>query len=256
MSTERTIELIHGEIDGTNSPGESAELRKIIERDDTAREFQQDMKRLAAVLNRVEDAEIPQGLSDSIRSAIASRTSPATPLPFRKNKIRIFMGASGLRLAAALAAGLVVGLIAGPRIFNDDAGWNPADLGGSMMPGSAIDHVAETVQLDADRVSGTIHATQSDARLLVFLDISAQAPVEVAVGYDPGKIGFTGFTRREGKFDAVEAGDGQFIVRGEGDLRCTLMLERLAPGQTTLRLEYRRDGALLGKTLLSLNGVK
>ncbi len=254
MSTERTIELIHGEIDRTNSPSESSELQKIIERDGTAREFQDDMKRLDEVLNGVEDAEVPQGLRESIRSAIASRTRVAAPLPFRKNKI--FTGASGLRLAAALAAGLVLGLIVGPRMFNKVSGWNPADYGGSMMHGSATDRIAEPVEFDADRLSGTIRTTQSDVRLLVSFVISAQAPAEVVLEYDPGKIGFTGFARQEGTFDAVEAHDGQFIVSGEGDLRWTLVLERMDPAETMLRLEYRRDGALLGKTLLNLDEVK
>lgn len=252
MSTERYIQLIHGEIDATNSPAESSELQGIIKRNGTAREFQEDMKRLAEVLNRVEDAEVPQGLRESIRSKIASRTvSP--PLAFRKNKTRILTGAAGFRLSAALAAGLVLGLIVGPRIFNDAGRWNPSDFGGSMMRGSRL---TEPVELDADRFSAKIRGAQNGVVLVVSFDISAQAPVEVALEYDPGKIELTGFARRGGQFDVVEARDGQFIIHGDRDFRGNLMLERMDPAATALRLKARRDGTLLGEELLSLDRMR
>ena len=69
--------------------------------------------------NRRED---PDGLRESIRSRIATRTNAAAAIPLRKNKM-------GLPLTAALAAGLVLGLFVGPRLFNDAGGWNPEDLG-------------------------------------------------------------------------------------------------------------------------------
>jgi hypothetical protein len=252
VSTERYIELIHGKIDGTNSPVESSELQKIIERDGTAREFQEDMMQLNEVLKRVEDAEVPTGLRDSIRSRIASRTvSP--PLPYRPNKARTLTLASAFRLSAALAAGLVLGLIVGPRVFDGAGGWNPDDLGGAMMRGSVL---TEPVDLNADRFSATIRGTQNGVQLLVSFDISAQAPVEVALEYDPRKIELTGFARRGGHFDVVEARDGQFVIHGDKDFRGNLLLERKDPAATVLRLKARRDGALLGEELLNLDASK
>ena len=246
MSTERHIELIHGEIDGTNSPAESSELQQIIERDGSAREFQEEMKQLTEVLGRVEVAEVPEDLRESIRSRIATRTNVVAPVPLRKNKM-------GLPLTAALAAGLVLGLFVGPRLFNDAGGWNPEDLGGSMTPGSRL---TEPVELDADGLSATIRATQNGVRLLVAFDISAQAPIELTLEYDSGKIELTGFARRGGHFEVVEARGGQFIIHGDRDFRGNLLLERMDATATSLRLKGRRDGVLLGEETLSLDELK
>ena len=253
MSDERHIELTHGEIDGTNSLAESAELRGLVERDPTAREFLQDMKQLSEVLDRVEDAEVPQGLRGSIRSAIAASKDVSPPIPLRKRKPRIPAGTPGLRLATALAAGVVLGLIVGPRIFNDAGGWNPSDFGGAMMRGSRI---TEPVDLDADRFSAAFRGVQNGDRLLVTFDIEAQAPAEVTVEYDIGKFELTGFARRGGHFDVLEARDGRFIIHGEQDFRGNLLLERLDPAETTLRLSIRRDGAQLDEELLKLDRMK
>jgi len=250
MTTERYIELIHGEIDGVNTSAESAELQKIVQDDDAAREFQEDMKRLAGTLNRVEDVEAPDGLRESICAQIVPQ-SPAAPLPFSQ---RVFPVASGFRVAAALAAGLVLGLLIGPWVSNNEAAWNPTDFAGSMTPG-ATGSGAPQLEFEHEIVSGTVQLVEQDGRILVMFDISARSPVDLVLDYETGKAGLTGFARREGTFDSV-ARDGRFVVSGSGDLAGTVALERTDPSETTVRLEYRRDGELLGTEVLRVGALE
>ena len=244
MTTERYIELIHGEIDGVNTPAESAELQKIVRDDGAAREFQEHMQQLAGTLDLVDDVEAPEGLRESIRAGIVPRAA-ASPHPIRQ---RFFSPAAGFRLAAALAAGLILGLLAGPWVFDHEVAWNPSDFAGSMTPpvnGSAVPQL----RFDRDLVSGTVQLVEEEDRILVTFDVSARAPMDLIFDYDFEKSIFKGFFRREGAFDA-DTREGRFVVSGSGEFAGTLALERTDPSETTVTLEYRRDGELLGTEVL------
>lgn len=245
MNDDRITELVHGEIDGVNSPEESAELRRKIMRDPAARELHDDMKQLTDALDRMGEEESPADLRDSILEALPNRSrteSTSThevPSPTRWH------------LPAALAAGLVLGLIIGPLVINDSAEVDPSDVVGTI--GSRL---TEPVELDADRFSGTFRGVQNDTRILVTFDVEAQGPVEVTLEYDPTAVDLTGFARRGGRFAVVEARDGRFIVEAENDFRGNLNLERITPATTALQLTIARDGEVIGSDSLRLEGKK
>lgn len=238
MSSERIIELIHGEIDGVNTPEQSAELERAVRDEGSMAELRDDMKRLAGVLDRVDEVEPPEGLSQAIRERIVPRDVSPAPLPFRK---RVFPAAPGLRVAAALAAGLIVGLLAGPWVFRGGAGLETGDLVGTMAPSA---HAGQA-RLEHEWVRATVRATREDGRVLVKLDVDARAEVGVELEYDPAAAGFSSFTRENGDFD-VEARAGRFLIRGTGDLGGTLALDTSDEGREALRVVFRKGEEVLG----------
>jgi anti-sigma factor RsiW len=227
MSTERYIELIHGEIDGVNTPAESAELRKIVENEGAAKDFQEYMKRLAVALDRVEEAEAPEDLREAIRSRIEPRSTAPAALPLRKG---VFSAAPGFRIAAALAAGLVLGLFVGPRVFNDDS-LNPADVAGSMLPAAAAP-VAAPVEIEHEIVQGTVEAVREKDRIVVSYDLSSSQPVELALD------------------------DGRYRVSGSGRISGTITLDGADSGVAKVRLEVSSGEISLGAGILRLEAVR
>jgi anti-sigma factor RsiW len=248
VNNERYIELIHGEIDGTNSPNETRVLQRLLGHDDEAREFHGDMKQLTEILDRVEDADLPKGLRDQIRSEISARPAVQPAVAPRR-----WTPGSALRISVALAAGLILGLLIGPRLLDPGQTWDPADFSGAMTSGS---RVTDPVEIDLDGFSATIHGVQNGDRILVSYDISSETPVEVELTYDPGKIDLTGFVRRGGRFDVIQARDGRFIIEGDHEFRGNLLFERIDPATTSLRLQARRNGSVIGEDLLSLDGSR
>lgn len=78
MLTQDQIELIHREIDGENSPVDSAAFRSLVEREPQARALASDLRHLAGLLDKVPDRAPPPGLRAAIVNAIgpAARASP------------------------------------------------------------------------------------------------------------------------------------------------------------------------------------
>ncbi|NIQ84572.1 MAG: hypothetical protein GTN83_07085, partial [Acidobacteria bacterium] len=118
------------------------------------RELHDDMKQLADALDRMGEEEVPADLRDSILEALPKRTHATTTttaaIPIRST--------TSWHLPAALAAGLVLGLIVGPIVFNGSTAVDPSDAVGSI--GSRL---TEPVELDAERFSGTFRGVQNEA---------------------------------------------------------------------------------------------
>ncbi len=77
MIDERTVELIHREIDGLNTPEETSMLRSRLPEDPEAQELYEDLVKLGAILKTVAPAEPPGYLKTSILNTIPFRPQPA-----------------------------------------------------------------------------------------------------------------------------------------------------------------------------------
>ena len=117
MTEKRYTELIHGEIDGTNSPSETTELGDFLAEDTQARQFHGEMIQLQQVLGQVEEVAPPGGLRGSILAAIdAGDSASPVPIPFRKSPT--VKGVATLRYVAVMAAGLVLGMVLGSNTWS------------------------------------------------------------------------------------------------------------------------------------------
>ena len=74
---ERSLELIHGEIDGRISAREQEELRALLDADPKLREIRSELQKLAQSLGQVQPLDPPAGLRARILNAI--RPPPVAP---------------------------------------------------------------------------------------------------------------------------------------------------------------------------------
>jgi hypothetical protein len=79
MLTDDQIELIHREIDGENSPVETAAFHALVERDLQARALHRELAALANVFHHVEEREPPQRLRQEILGAMGQRPEAHAP---------------------------------------------------------------------------------------------------------------------------------------------------------------------------------
>lgn len=112
---ERLIELVNGELDGTNTPEESAELERTLDTDSSVRTYFEETKSLFGALRDVPDAEPPPGLKHRIMESISREAASAEPpaprlLSTLKQLFEPVLGRPAWAMSYAFAAGLLVGI--------------------------------------------------------------------------------------------------------------------------------------------------
>ena len=137
MTNERVIELVNGELDGTNTAAESVELAGILQGDDVARAFFDETKVLFGALGQVPDVEPPADLKDRImesvhRQAAAMPTAEHGFASSLKNIFKPIVARPTWAISYAFVAGLLVG-VAGWMLVANPAGPENGVVQGTMV---------------------------------------------------------------------------------------------------------------------------
>lgn len=219
---QKTIDLIHGDIDGLNSPEEQRELRRRLEASAEAREEHARMQALCELLDSVPDCEPPHGLRDSI---LAATPRPAAAREAGLNPGRSRRGWLGAAAAlAATIAGVAVLLVSVPAPEQMDV----SGLAGTIGRPSANLGVA-SLGLDAPGVSGAITAQRHERGFTLEIDLAADRPVRLVADSAGVPLELAGFVPLAGDPARVSESAGSIRVLHSGDQHYTLVL---GPGST------------------------
>ncbi len=218
-------ELILKEIDGPASAQESARLREILANDKNVRDELASQKEVAALLSRVQPLEAPPDLRRLVMASL-----PAVP-PARGTASPPQHGPGGrvLPYLYAAAAGLVVGLVLGPRLTPRLAGLAPADptsVVGALAP---ADRATRMLLDETDPGSiggGVARLYRVDGGLLV--EVSGLAEGTPAVlQFDPDALSVSGFSPEPGGADLLAMTPGEIRWRQTGPLPVAIEMRRL-----------------------------
>lgn len=210
---ERTLELIHGDIDGEIGPDERRELEGLLAASPEAQREREKLHGLKSVLGSLEHAEPPAGLRDSIIAAAHRPSSPVRIAPARRG---------GWGVVAALAA-----TVAGVALFLGHSTalpeFDPSTLGGTLARPSAGSAVP-SFRLDGQVVSGAIMLHNSNNGLALEVDLVAERPVEVVAGAAGVRLELAGFVRMAGMPARMATVDGQLRLLHKGSQHYALVL--------------------------------
>lgn len=210
---DRTIELIHGSIDGSNTPEDERELQRLLAASDAARREHEQLLSLQARLAAEPSFEPPAGLHESI---LARTTLPAARVvPLRPR--RAWLGAA-VALAAA-AAGVALLLGRGPEVAKLD----PAVLAGTI--GRAADARAPALRFDEPAISGAISLRHANGIHAIEIDLDAAHPVTILASAAGAPLGIAGFVRLDGEPDEVTESEGRTRLLHHGSQHYALVLE-------------------------------
>lgn len=180
---ERMIELVNGELDGTNTTDESAELARLLEADESAKTYFQETEAFFKALGSVADVETPAGLKNRIMDSIditpATAASPSSGfVASLKSLFEPVMRRPAWAMSYAFAAGLIVGMAVLLLVFQPTAP-PPEAVQGTIgrVPSTIVDearlHVAGlTVELTTSR-------TQTESILDIRIMGSGEATIRV-----------------------------------------------------------------------------
>lgn len=249
-------ELLQQEIDGANTEAESVELRALVERDAAARLELEQLRRLAATLDRVEPLEPPPGLRREILDILGRRRGARSGLVGRLFGTGARSGA-GLRYAYAVAAGALLGVLGYHAV---SGGFSTGKLNGDDLVGTiGGTRQQSTIPLtqlnfDVEGAHGSAAVLPAEGGFDIRVAVDSADPLEVVLEFDPGQLGFVGF--RQPLSDSCEfraTAEGIRFLHPGGPAQTV----RLAPrneGPAEVALRFVRGGRLLHESQLQLPG--
>jgi anti-sigma factor RsiW len=243
----RTIELIHGDIDGELSAGEAEELRGLLASSADARREHERLRKFNDLLAGLPTCDPPAGLRDVIlaniqRSAAASPPRPAYA-PGRRH--------SRLGLVAALAA-TVAGVVL--LLQRDDhlPELDPATLAGTFArPAAGRD--AAVLRFDEPGVSGSIRLLQSAQGLFIEADLEADGPITLEARIDGRPLVIEGLVPIDSApASTIRVGDGIRLLHS-GKHHYAIVLQQHESRGTILELAVYEGERLIGEARLDVS---
>ncbi|NIM52091.1 MAG: hypothetical protein GTO22_23085 [Gemmatimonadales bacterium] len=222
MLNQDQIELIHREIDGANTPAESAAFRSLIEEDPEAKAFEADLRYVTLLLDRVEDGEPPRHLKRAILDALPQQVRATSGWEAFVNHSRTVVDGFRKRPRFALASSLCVGLVAGfaayaaleGTILTDQS--DTVSLTGTFFEPRTADEsgTIDEVTIDIDGGSGRVGVRRVQDIVFVELELDAEQELEIRLTFDEGTYDLRGFSR-------LRSEAGSYLTAEPGRIRIT-----------------------------------
>lgn len=254
------VDLIQGEIDGENSPDESAWIREHLEKDASARVLYEDLLKLSSLLSRVESIDPPEDLKRSILSEIdASRKAfgaAAGQLYLNKRwSLKLPILKYGYIFASGLILGALVFSVYVRQVRERPFSGFP-ELFGTMIHKDLSEDlpVVDQVQLKSEGMSGTVLLRASGTNAVLDFDLISTSDSEVLVEFDPEHIRFLGLFQPANQVHQFYASQDKIRWSMRGRHHARILFTRESRMQTRLRLQILAHGSTLYTGSLELKG--
>lgn len=256
---QKTIELIHRDIDGLASPEEQRELALVLESSEDAKDEHARMRTLCELLDGATSADPPPGLRDAILARIpvargAPVTSVALPAAGHRPSWGPGRGArrSRLGLAAALAAtvgGVALLLFRAPDFQQLD----PASLAGTIgqpAPGTA------SLRLEGEPLAGNIFLQRHTHGFTIEITMDTSRPIGLVAGAAEGPLMLQGLLPLGGEPTDLSEDAGRIHMLHSGRQHYSLVVTPSVSGASTIQLGFYDGDALIREDRLVLPAGK
>lgn len=201
MTREKYLDLIHREIDGANTPKETAKVKAYLAKDPRAQKLYNDLVAVSNMLSKASVIKPSPNLRKIILNSIPSGKyavgKSRSPLKLVLNTL--FVGYK-VQYAYAFAAGLIFGVVVYSFFITDkNSSSEISTLYGTMLSreASASLETADHSKINLDQVTGTVATKYSRGLIVVELNLRAEPGLEIVIEYDENDLGFGGFGQSE-----------------------------------------------------------
>jgi hypothetical protein len=224
MADSGPVALIYAEIDGELDGRQRAELARALLADPEVQVLREELRRVCAALDALEEAEPPVQLRESILDALPQSTP---------SRAQSRWSAPRLRYAALIASVLAVGTI----LYETVESPRPAtsDVAGTMAAAGAPTTL-DTVRLNSEVVSGRVSLHRDRAGLGLQFELVASAPVDVLVASEGRTLRVNGLGVRDAPGGPRTTVALPGFGRSGGAVDVTFLMGGREVGRATLRL--------------------
>jgi hypothetical protein len=250
MIDDRSLELVHGSIDGEISAQEAAELRQRLESDAELRAIRDQLLELHETLDRVEPVDPPPGLRQAILEAIRPKERrrilrdllPSWPAPLV------------MRYGIAAGMGAVVATVA-VQLAPMDGLETPqvSDLVGTMASHEPHQNGADArISLNLKEISGSISGRRQDGLVVVDFDVATQEPIEIVASFGGSGLRFNGFAQLDDAQAALESEGDRIVVSQDRDHRYAVFFSGPDDRDAAIEFRFLLDGQSVHEEALTL----
>lgn len=243
MIDQKVRELIHGELDNSNTPSETQELKQLIAADPKVAAYFQELKELGNAFKTNADIEPPKELKADIMDRIlAEKTGTYTkPIPvwtLLREKLTV-------KQTFVFATGLAAGL----AFFFIFSGHAPSLQDGSNLYGTlaSVDNSKQFKTITEQ----DIHVGGASAHLItrfgngvsmVELSVTESSDVELGVDFDPTALSFIGFGQTTPSSNAFSLTDGTIHFKHTGTGRYTFLFDTKGTNAGNVLIRITQNG--------------
>jgi hypothetical protein len=256
MIEREILELIHAEIDGVNSPEDSARLRTHLQRNTDNNDWYEDLERITNAMRSAGLADPPPG---ALKRALASipfqdpRPSTVHTGGFQywiANAFRrpVVAFGSSFAMGAVVATVLLVAL--NPEVSNHfSRSLDISDISGTI---GNIDDARDfdlvgSVDVDLSTVEASIRLLQhtNDALLIADLSVRSNTLIECVLDYGGAGLSFEGIRRFSDSGESLFAGQSEVRISHKGDDRYLLSFARTSGTPVSMTIRIYEAGELV-----------
>ena len=262
MMKDKRITAMNRELDGMNSPEETAELETFLGSDPEARAYYEDLTRLSTMLSEVKEVDPPRELKAGIMRAIepVSAAAPAEAQVHRPVEsgmydgfLNNFLGAFRGRWAYAFtfSAGIAAGIV-GFTVFGDGLSTTSMEgLTGTMAP---IEDFVTVDQQDFNQsgVSGSIETQYAADHLVATIDVESAGDLDIVIEFDGKVLNPLGFHQLSPHPMGVTMESDQVKLLHRGQNTYTFTLGYPVKTASEVHVKFYSGGFLFQKTLKTL----
>ena len=218
---ERIAELIQADVDGELAAEDRAELSLALEDSAEAREFHDEMTRLARLMADTPDLDPPWGLRRRILDNAI--------LPARPHLSRWLRPAS---YGVAIAAGVLIAV--GVTQMTPQTPQDMSSLVGTMVSQGQDLSRPPTSELiiDVESVQGKVRLKDLDLAWAVEFDLKSEDAVEIVIDLGETELSFGGYANRDEhtRNENFEVSEGKVWMTNDGSHQFVLFLRRVPEG--------------------------
>jgi hypothetical protein len=222
MTDTGYLELIQAEIDGELDGGQRSELARRVLADPAVRAVRDDLRRLCAKLDAIEEVEPPAQLRTNILQALPISATPRSRFQWPAPRWRY----------AALIAG-VLGATALVYETVDGPGPGSAEVAGTIAARGAP-LTLDAVALGAGPVTGRVSLYRDGGGLGVAFELAASAPVDVLIASDGHTIRVNGLGQTGPAKQSTTVALPGYGTDGSRVVELTLLMSGRKVGRATL----------------------
>lgn len=254
MIDDRSLELVHGAIDGENSAQDDAELTQRLESEPELRVIHDQLLHLHETLDNVEHVDPPAGLRQAILDAIRP--------PERRSILQALMPswpAPGvMRYGMAAAMGAVVAAVALQLApMSSQQGPAVTDLVGTMASHKPHQNGADArILLDSKEISGSISGRRQDELVVLDFDLAMQQPIEIVASFGGSGLTFNGFAQLDDAHAAIVSEGDRIVMRQDGNHRYAVFFSAPDDGGAEIDFSFLLHGQAIREEALSLPARK
>ena len=235
MAKLNYLELIHQEIDGANSPKESAELGRYLAENPERQNLYNDFLAMSKALQEFEELEPSPNLKKRILNAIQTdkyaikSPSSAVQTPgFLQSLASAISAKANLKYAYAFSLGVLGGMLVYSLLIEGiqkNVSFDNSDLYGTLRQRMASHsfETADFLEINLNEVRGTVKSKVSSSLVVAELHFATPKEIDLVLDFDENDLGFNSFMKlksnashpmsvHENSLKLVHLGDNQYVV--------------------------------------------